>query len=151
MARSYYSGKFFYCLLLISFFLIGSTETRSEETITVSRAWIRAAPGGATVLAGYFRITNSGQKAEELLSVSSPRFKHIMVHQSVVRGGVAEMKHVDSFIIKPGQTRNLQPGGYHLMLMHPKTDVKPGQSIPLNFKFESGKTLSKIFNVKRQQ
>lgn len=161
MARSNCCRWLLYCLTPTLFFFILPPETRSEiTTIEVSKAWIRAAPGGAKVLAGYFTITNSGPGNSKtgtdspgvitLVSFTSTHFKKIMMHRSVIRDGVATMLHVDKFPVAAGQTSEFAPGGYHLMLMNPVTNITVGASIPVKLKFESEKEITANFTVRRQ-
>jgi len=78
MAKSVCFRRCLFFLTLVSFFFIFTAETKSEiTTIDVSNAWIRAAPGGAKVLAGYFNITNSGLKTDSLMSITSPTSKKL--------------------------------------------------------------------------
>ena len=153
----------FYGLTPVLFFFIFCAETKSEEIIDVSNAWIRAAPGGATMFAGYFTITNSATKPDAtspglgantpraiiLSSVTSPYFKKITIHRSVVRNGMAEMVQVKKFTIQTGQTQIFEPGGFHLMLMQPTVKVKTGKFFPIKMKFQSGKEVTVIFKVRR--
>jgi copper(I)-binding protein len=149
MAESICFRRCLFFLTLVPFFFIFPAETKSEiTTIDVSNAWIRAAPGGAKMLAGYFNITNSGLKTDSLMSITSPHFKKIMMHRSVIRDGVATMVHIDKFPIAPGQTGQFAPGGYHLMLMQSVGSV--GKSLPMKLQFTSGREISAKFTVKRQ-
>ncbi|MFV1992838.1 MAG: hypothetical protein ACC635_02960 [Acidiferrobacterales bacterium] len=73
---------------------------------------------------GYFRIidsiitgtgiTSPGTGASPprpitLASVSSPHFKNITMHRSVVHGGLVKRERLDKFLVKPGRTRELCP------------------------------------------
>lgn len=138
-------------LTLSAFFFIFPAETKSEiTTIDVSKAWIRAAPGGAKMLAGYFNIKNTGSSTSSLISITSPHFKKIMMHHSVIDNGVASMSHVEEFTILSGQTKKFAPGGYHLMMMHPDNKVSIGNSLPVKFIFKSGKEITTRFKVRRK-
>jgi hypothetical protein len=42
-----------------------------------------------------------------------------------------------------------QPGGYHLMLMHAKHDIKPGSEVTITLRFADGQTVSARYRVRK--
>jgi len=49
---------------------------------------------------------------------------------------VMKMRQVPGIEVPPGKTVELKPGGYHVMLMDLKQQVKEGQTVPLTLTFE---------------
>ena len=52
-------------------------------------------------------------------------------------GGVMKMRPVEKGLtIDPGKTVKLAPGGYHLMMMDLKSQLKQGDKVPVTLEFE---------------
>ena len=116
--------------------------------VGVSNAWIPQAPPGAKMLAGYLTIKNEGDAPVNVLAAESDRFRTVSVHQTVIENGVARMRELHSLEIAPGKEVKFAPGGMHLMLMQPRTDVSPGDRIEIILLFSDGTRVPAIFDVK---
>ncbi|MBC6403678.1 MAG: copper chaperone PCu(A)C [Hyphomonadaceae bacterium] len=86
-----------------------------NEGIVVSDAWLRP-PLPGKVSAGYFNITNHGDKADKLVAAESPIAGSIELHTVAMADGVMKMRRVDAVDLAPGETVSFKPGGLHLML-----------------------------------
>ncbi len=117
-------------------------------TVQAKGAWIRWLPANLPA-GGYVELGNTGDKPVVLLGAESPDYGNTMLHQTVSKGGVSEMIHVDKITIPAHGHMAFSPGGYHIMLMQPKKDVKPGDKVPITFRFEGGKTLTVDFEVRK--
>ena len=93
-------------------------------SLAISDAWIREAPPGATVLAGYLRLANTGDKALVISAIRSQDFERIELHRTVVEEGIARMLPVERLEIPPGDSISLEPGGMHLMLFNPARSLR---------------------------
>lgn len=108
-----------------------------HEAIEIKDAWIRAAPPGAPVNAGYITLLNKGQSADRLVVVRSAKVKNIEIHQMKMEGGTALMVPLENgWALPPGATVTLKPGGFHLMMMGMAEPAKPGLEVPLILEFE---------------
>lgn len=102
------------------------------SALTVNHAWVRAAPPGAPVMAGYMTLTNGGDSAVKLVAVSSPQFKGVQMHQSMVgANGMASMRPVEAVTIAAGSTFEFAPGDYHLMMFSPLQPLATGDKVAL--------------------
>lgn len=108
--------------------------------LLVKDAWIRAAPPGARMLAGYVTIENSSGAPRTLQGASSDRFGLVEMHRTVHVDGVARMREVESVEIPAGGEAVLEPGGLHLMLMRPVSDVVEGETIVFELRFDQDET-----------
>lgn len=80
--------------------------------------WARATPKGAAVGGGYLKITNTGSAPDRLIGGSSDVAARLEIHEMKMEGGVMTMRRLaDGLTIGPGETVELKPGGYHIMLM----------------------------------
>ena len=104
--------------------------------LVISQGWSRATPGGAKVAGGYLTITNKGSVTDRLLSGSADVSGKIEVHEMATANGVMTMRPLnDGLAIEPGQTVQLAPGGYHLMMMDLKAPLKQGDKVPVTLQF----------------
>lgn len=105
--------------------------------LTVANPWTRAMPPGSKVGGGFMVITNSGDTADRLVGISSPRADHGEVHEMTMDGGVMKMRHLPEGIeIAPGATVELKPGSYHVMFMGVAEGFAEGEAIPAVLVFE---------------
>lgn len=114
---------------------------------TLGKAWIRAAPPGATVLAGYAIVRNPCAEAVAITDASSSDFMMGMIHETLVENGVSQMRHVDSIALPAGGEIRFAPGGRHLMLMHPKRQLKVGGRVKVKLKLADGRLIGADFIV----
>jgi uncharacterized protein YcnI/copper(I)-binding protein len=107
-----------------------AAKTYKVGALTVEAPWTRATPGGAKVAGGYLKITNTGSEPDRLLRGTFAAAGRGDVHEMAEQGGIMKMRELpDGLEIKPGQTVELKPGGYHMMFMDLKTPLKVGQTI----------------------
>ncbi|EQD79643.1 hypothetical protein B1B_00104 [mine drainage metagenome] len=104
-------------------------------TVAVTDAWVRWLPAGLP-MGGYFSLRNLGKQPLQLIGAASPGYRMVMLHESTDRGGMERMMHVDQVSIAPGQSVHFAPGGYHLMLMHAASTVKPGTRVRIDLQFK---------------
>ena len=114
----------------------------------VEQVWSRATPNGASVGAGYLRITNTGSSPDRLISGATDIANRIEVHEMAMDNGVMKMRALtNGLTLAPGQSVDLKPGGYHLMLMGLKQPLKEGASFSGTLKFEKAGDVPVTFNV----
>ncbi len=113
-----------------------ATQALAQQTIEISQAWSRATPSSAPVAVGFLALTNRGAEADRLLGGSSDVASRVEVHEMSMDGGVMKMRELsDGLEVKPGETRELKPGGYHLMLMGLKRPLKEGDHFNIRLDF----------------
>jgi hypothetical protein len=110
--------------------------------------WSRATPKGTTVGSGYLTIVNSGTTADRLVAVSSDVASSLQVHEMTMEKGVSKMRPLKSGLeIKPGQTVELTPGGFHIMLMGVKKPLNKGDHFEATLTFEKAGMVKVEFDV----
>jgi hypothetical protein len=133
--------------LLLILLIIFPAATLAD--LEIDNAWIKNLPPTVLVRAGYMNIFNPGSKAVSIVSVTSDAFKNIEVHQTIVQDGLVRMEQVQDLTIEPNSQLNLQPGGIHLMMMHPTEITSPGDKIQVTIELSDGSQQSLIFTVKK--
>jgi len=104
-----------------------------QAAIQVDHVWSRAAIAGRTGVV-YLTITDRGAP-DALTGAASPVATMAELHQNFDDHGVMKMRPVATLKIDPGKPITLAPGGYHIMLMVLKRDLKPGESFPITLTF----------------
>ena len=106
-------------------------------TLEIGHPWARATPKGASVAAGYLKVTNTGKEADRLIGGSAAFSGRLEVHEMSMEGGVMKMRPLPGGIeIKPGETVELKPGSYHLMFIDLKQPLEKGQRGKGSLRFE---------------
>jgi hypothetical protein len=124
------------------------SDTYKVGDLTVASPWTRATPGGAKIAGGYLKITNGGKSADRLVSVTSAGADRVEIHEMSMTDGVMRMRPLaDGLTIKPGETVEFKPGGFHLMFLDIKRPLKQGDALKATLKFEKAGTLDVSLNV----
>ena len=111
--------------------------------LVIENAWIRAAPAGAPVAGGYLKITNKGQVADTLVSVSAEFAGMSEIHEMAMEGDVMKMQMLpDGLGVPAGGEVLLKPGSYHVMLIGMKRTLKLGDTFTLDLRFEKSGDLT---------
>lgn len=128
--------------------LIIVSSLASAAELTVSDAWIREAPPGASAIAAYMVLENPGTTEQVLTTISSPISDNIQMHNMVYQNGVASMQQQHTISIPAAGQMVFAPGGYHIMIMDPKP-LKAGDSVPFTLHLQDGSTISAEAEVRR--
>lgn len=120
----------------------------AEGHLTISNAWIRTAPPGAMMLAGYASLKNDGDAPLVVAGAESAAFGSVGLHQTIDENGLAKMRPLGKFTIAPGETVVFSPGGKHFMLMQPKRELKPGDAAKIHVTTASGNGADAEFSVR---
>ena len=123
-------------LFNISVILGVYADNLSEKpAISFDNFHVVLAPCVASSTAAYGVIKNNGKQADTLLGISS-NAGAVMLHQTKITSGLAQMNHIDEYDIKSGGTLVLKPMSYHLMITNINHDViKKDGKVQMNFEF----------------
>jgi copper(I)-binding protein len=113
----------------------------SGPAVSVSDAWV-VLPAAPDVTAAFATVRNDGPEEVRLVGVDSDVAGVTQVHETITEGTVERMQEVSNGIPVPaGQTVQLQPGGYHVMLMRLTRSLAVGDAVDLSFRFSDGSTV----------
>jgi len=116
--------------LVFSFILLSFS---SFADLTINDAWVKNAPPVVPVRAAYLTLSNDTDTPITIRKITSPQFKSIEAHETVINKGVYSMKPLNNLIITPHNSVTLKPKGKHLMLMMPTQSLNTLTHIQLNF------------------
>lgn len=106
----------------------------AQAQVSVKEPWVRATVAQQQATGAFMQLQSP--KATRLVGVSTPLTPNAEVHEMALQGDVMRMRQVPGLELPAGKTVELRPGGYHLMLMNLKGQVKEGQTVPLTLTFE---------------
>ena len=117
-------------------------------SLHIVHPWSRATPKGATIGAGYLKITNNGTAPDRLLGGSSEAAKSFELHVMSMENGVMKMRPVEGGIeIKPGETVEFKPESYHVMFVGLKEPLVQGHRVKATLDFEKAGKVAVEFVV----
>ena len=137
-------------VVFLSLFMV-ATSAYADQEIKFGKLKIEDPYARATVPAqkaggAFVKIKNTGA-ADKLIAVSSPVAKEMQLHTMSMEGNVMKMREVKAIDIPANGTVELQPGGFHLMLIDLKSQLKAGDEIPVKLKFEKAGEVEVKFTV----
>lgn len=138
-------------LLLAASTLITTPAMAHDYTrgnVTIDHPWSRPTPPGTPMGVGYMVIINNGDSDITLTRAETPRAGRVSIHESAMTDGVMSMRPLDDGLVIPaGETVELKPHSYHLMLEKLKGTLKEGESIPLTVNFEGAEAMDVELHV----
>jgi len=125
----------------------GASNAFAAGHLVIEHAWIRTAPPGAMMLAGYARLRNDGDAPLTLSGADSAAFGSVSLHETVSENGVEHMRALGEFALAPGQSVAFEPGGKHFMLMRPQHELAAGERVEIHVATTIGDGASGTFVV----
>lgn len=107
------------------------------QSVTVQDAWARSTVPGQKATGAFMKLT--AQQGARLVAASSPVAGVTEVHEMRMEGDVMRMRAIAGLDLPAGQTVELRPGGYHVMLLDLKTALRKDSSIPLTLVFRDAR------------
>jgi len=129
-------------VFIILIFLVASLSACSGSKgpdIQISGVWARQSPMAATNGAAYMVIENKGNEDDALIGADADVSDVVEIHEMVIdENNVMHMKPVEGQrLVIPAKSKvELKPGGYHIMFIGLKDQLKEGDVIDITLKFE---------------
>lgn len=120
----------------------------SAGALKIDGPWARATPKGASIGGGYLKITNSGTSPDRLVGGASDASKRFEIHEMSMANGVMKMRPLAKGLeIKPGESVEFKPGGYHVMFVGLNKQLVKGETINATLQFEKAGKVPVKFTV----
>ena len=103
--------------------------------VTVDDVWVRATVPQQMATGAFMRLTSDGDA--RLVSADSPVANVVEIHEMIMDGNVMKMNAIPGVDLPAGEVVELKPGGYHVMLMGLKQQVKDGDEVPISIVVEA--------------
>ncbi len=101
----------------------------AQAQVSVKDAWVRATVPQQKATGAFMQLTAASDA--RLVGASSPVAGIVEIHEMAMVKDVMKMRAVEGLELPAGKTVELKPGGYHVMLMDLKGQVKEGDTVPL--------------------
>jgi copper(I)-binding protein len=120
-------------MLLLAAGIAGTILANAQacENLQIEAPWVREPPPGASAVAAFMTLRNTGAKPLSINSASAEGYGMGMFHETVRDGDKVSMRHRHAVTVPAGGALVLTPGGLHVMLMHPATAPRAGDAVPL--------------------
>ena len=106
--------------------------------VTVTDPWIRGTVQGQMATGAFMKLQSA--KDARLVEAASPVAGVVEIHEMALQNNVMRMRAVKALDLPAGRAVELKPGGYHVMLMDLKQQMKEGEMVPVTLVVEtSGK------------
>ncbi len=106
----------------------------AQAQVTVKDAWVRATVPQQKATGAFMQLQSV--QDVKVISAQSPVAGVVEVHEMSMDGGVMKMRAIPSLALPAGKAVELKPGGYHVMLMDLKGQVKDGDTVPVTLVVE---------------
>ncbi|HIQ07236.1 MAG TPA: copper chaperone PCu(A)C [Thiotrichaceae bacterium] len=128
-------------LVLVGFLLTACDRVAPEPSshvISIEGAYIRAMPPGQKVTALFMTMHNNSSDRRQLISASSPASDKVELYKHKKVDGMMKMGQVEAIELPKNSVAELKPGGYHLMLIGLKKDLKVDEKVLVRLFFADG-------------
>jgi len=102
--------------------------------VSVTDPWIRATVPAQKVTGAFMQVRSSAPA--RLVGVQTEVAGRSELHEMAMDGQTMRMRRVESIALPAGKPVNLASGGYHVMLMDLKRQVKEGENVELTLLVE---------------
>jgi len=116
--------------------------------VVVKDPWVRATVPQQTAIGAFMQLSSPADA--RLVSASSPVAGVVELHEMAMDKDVMKMRAVLAIDIPAGKGAELKPGGYHVMLMNLKSQMKEGDVVPITLVIEGKDKKRQTLEVKAQ-
>ena len=120
--------------LLIASLLALTASAWAQTTVKVEDAWVRGTVASQKATGAFMRLTPIVDA--RLVSATSPVAEVVEIHEMAMENDIMKMRQIPGLALPAGKATELKPGGFHIMLMGLKGQVKGGDTVPLTLTFE---------------
>ncbi|WP_426089742.1 copper chaperone PCu(A)C [Janthinobacterium sp. PSPC1-1] len=120
--------------LLATALTVLSFSAVAQTSVQITDPWVRATVPQQKATGAFMQIT--APKAMRLLEVRSSVAGVAEIHEMSMTDNMMRMRQIKEIALPAGKAVELKPGGYHVMLLDLKGQVKAGDKIPLTLVVE---------------
>lgn len=135
----YRSGQYFFAALLAAMPVM---RAKAQGIIEISKAWTPVLVQTRIDTPLYMVIANRGDAPDSLVRFRCPVADFAEKHATDRGEGGFSMREVKAIAIPAGGTVTLAPKGFHLMLLHTKQALQPGETFTCSVVFQKAGTVS---------
>ncbi|MFZ6844405.1 copper chaperone PCu(A)C [Undibacterium sp. RuTC16W] len=121
-------------LTLVGASVLSVAAISAQAQVTVKDAWVRSTVSQQKVTGAFMQLTSA--QDVRLIEVRSSAATTVELHKMEMVDNVMKMRAVPELDLPAAKAVELKPGGYHVMLIDLKSQVKEGDLIPLTLVVE---------------
>ncbi len=115
--------------------LLAFSAVSAIAQVTVKDPWIRGTVPQQKATGAFMQL--QADKDSRLVSAKSPVAGVVEIHEMAMEKDVMKMRALPNGLELPaGKSVELKPGGYHVMLMDLKQQMKEGDTVPITLVVE---------------
>lgn len=119
----------------------------AQAQTSVAEPWVRGTVPQQKATGLFANITSA--KGGKLVSASSPVAGVVEIHEMSMEGSMMKMRALPAGLDLPaGKAVALKPGGYHVMLMDLKQQLKVGDTVPVTLVIEGADKARETIEVR---
>ena len=103
--------------------------------VAVEDPWVRGTVPQQRATGAFMQLT--AETDARLVAAESPVAGVVEIHEMAMENDVMRMREIPGLDLPAGQTVELKPGGYHVMLMELKEQMVGGAVVPITLVFEN--------------
>ena len=111
-----------------------ATSGLAHAEVTVKEPWVRATVAQQKATGAFMQLT--AKTDSKLVEAKSPVAGVVEIHEMAMDKDVMKMRQIPGLALPAGKAVDLKPGGYHVMLLDLKGQVKEGDVVPVTLVFE---------------
>lgn len=106
----------------------------SQTTVKIEDPWVRGTVPAQKATGAFMRLTPSANA--RLVAAQSSVAGVVEIHEMAMVDNVMKMRQIPGLDLAAGRGMELKPGGYHVMLMELKQQLKGGDVVAITLVFE---------------
>lgn len=115
--------------------LLALSATAALAQVDVKDPWVRATVQQQKNTGAFMQLTT--KQDARLVEVHSPAASVTEIHEMSMENNIMKMRPIPGLDLPAGKTIELKPGGYHIMLLNLKQQIKDGDLVPMTLVIES--------------
>jgi copper(I)-binding protein len=120
-------------ILFASILSLAAASTALAQ-VSVKDPWVRATVPAQKATGAFMEL--SAAQGARLVEARSPVAGVVEIHEMAMVENVMKMRAIPGLDLPPGKAVELKPGGYHVMLMDLKGQIKDGDTVPITLVVE---------------
>ena len=99
--------------------------------------------GVSGVSGAYMLVEHNGEEDVTLVSASAEGVGAVEIHESTMENDIMRMVHMeDGLMIPAGESVELRPGSYHIMMMQLEKDLIEGETVSITLEFDNDSSIT---------
>src|SRR3989304_5360920 len=115
-------------------FMIAAFSAPALAQVEVKDPWVRGTVSQQKATGAFMQIKS--QKAARLVEIRSPVAGVVEIHEMRMEKDIMRMRALRGLDLPAGKTVEFKSGGYHVMLLGLKRQLKAGDTVPLTLVIE---------------